>query len=86
MWTKKNDHAPKSECANFEDNLSLTVLLSSLGLHLSSLLVKNHLVLEDLLEDMFEFFFIICIFFILYFFHVLTNTKLRHVTSTYFHS
>jgi hypothetical protein len=50
MSTKKKDHAPKSECADFfytcpkrgiyEKNSSLTILLSSLGLHLSSLLVK----------------------------------------------
>jgi hypothetical protein len=54
MWTKKNDHAPKSECVDFYlfifntcpkrkkliKNSSLTILLSSLGLHLSSLLVK----------------------------------------------
>ena len=50
MWTKKNDRAPNNECADFfnlclkkavlkEKNLSLTILLSSLGLHLS-LLVK----------------------------------------------
>ena len=47
MWTKKNDHVPKSECADFfiympkkdgfEKNSSLTILLSSFGLHLSSL-------------------------------------------------
>ena len=48
MWTKKNDHAPKSECADFfkymlkignsEKNSSSTILLSFLGLRLSSLL------------------------------------------------
>ena len=48
----QDDHAPKSECvsifnfnicpkkANLKKNPSLTILLSSLGLHLSSLLVK----------------------------------------------
>jgi hypothetical protein len=51
MWTKKNDHAPKRECAGlflymskkdiFEENSSLLILLSSLGLYLSSLLVKK---------------------------------------------
>ena len=50
MWTKKNDHAPKSEridffntCpkeGHFEKKSSLTYHLSSLGLHLSSLLVN----------------------------------------------
>ena len=51
MWTKKNDHAPKNECADFFNTCPkraplkkikscLTILLSSLGLHLSSLLVK----------------------------------------------
>ena len=45
MWIKKNEHAPKNECANFfqymfkkgsfEKNSSLTVLLFSLGLYLS---------------------------------------------------
>jgi hypothetical protein len=41
MWTKKNDHVPKSECANIcpkgallERESSLSILLSSLGLHL----------------------------------------------------
>ena len=49
MWTKKNDHAPKSEGVGFLIHAqkgkfwkksSLTILLSSLGLHLSSPLVK----------------------------------------------
>ena len=50
MWTKKNDHAPKNECVDlfwymFEKGIlgkksSLTIFLSSLGLYLSSLLVK----------------------------------------------
>ena len=51
MWTKKSDHAPKSEDADYFNTCpkrailekkfeSLTILLSSLGLHLSSLLVK----------------------------------------------
>ena len=51
MWTKTNDHAPKNECADLKNkicpkkaflkiNSSLLILLSSLGLHLSSLLVK----------------------------------------------
>ena len=51
MWIEKNDHAPKSEGADFlntcpirailkEKNSSLTIFLSSLGLHLSSLLVE----------------------------------------------
>jgi hypothetical protein len=50
MWTKKNDHAPKSEgvdllntCpkrAVLKKKKSLTILLSSLGLYLLSLLVK----------------------------------------------
>ena len=48
MWIKKDDHAPKSGCANVfwympkravvKKYSSLTILLSSLGLHLSSLL------------------------------------------------
>ena len=52
MWTRKNDHAPKSDCVvvffkymskmgSFEKHSSLTILLSPLGLHLPSLLVKN---------------------------------------------
>ena len=52
MWTKNNDHAPKSECVDFffkymskkgnfeRKKSSLLILLSSLGLYLSSLLVK----------------------------------------------
>ena len=50
IWTKKNDHAPKSEGADFfntcpktailRTNSSLTILLSTPGLTLSSLLVK----------------------------------------------
>jgi hypothetical protein len=50
MWTKKSDHAPKSEGANFFlihaqkgqfwKNSSLTILLSSLGIYLSLLIVK----------------------------------------------
>jgi hypothetical protein len=45
MWTKRNDHAPKSECAhfliytqkgNFEKTSSLTILLSSLVFIFSS--------------------------------------------------
>ena len=52
MWSKKNDHAPKSECVDYlkiyaqkghfwrKKNSSSTILLSSLGLHLSSFLVK----------------------------------------------
>ena len=51
MWIKKNDHAPKSECADFffkympkkgifEKSSSLFILLSSFGPYLSSLLVK----------------------------------------------
>jgi hypothetical protein len=51
MWTKKNDHAPKSEGVDLlntcpkravlkKKKSSLTILLSSLGLHLLSLLVK----------------------------------------------
>jgi hypothetical protein len=50
MWTKKSDHAPKSEGAHFFNtcpkrailgkNSSLTILLSSLRLYLSALLVK----------------------------------------------
>ena len=44
MWIKKNDHAPKIECATypkraFKKKSSLTILLSSFRLHLS-LLVK----------------------------------------------
>ena len=50
MWTKKSDHAPKSEGAYFsntcpkrailEKKSSLTILLYSLGPYVSSLLVK----------------------------------------------
>ena len=50
MLTKKTDRAPKSECADlflnmpkkgiFEKKSSLIILLSFLGLYLSSLLVK----------------------------------------------
>ena len=51
MWIKKNDYALESECADFflntcpkramlTEKSSLTILSSSLGLHLSSLLVK----------------------------------------------
>ena len=52
MWSKRNNHAPKSECVFFlffnicpkrafkKKDSSLTILLFSLGLHLSSLLAK----------------------------------------------
>jgi hypothetical protein len=50
MWTKKSDHASKSEgvgffnicpkMAIFGKKSSLTIILSSIGLYLSSLLVK----------------------------------------------
>jgi hypothetical protein len=49
MWTKNNDHAPKSEGADFFNTCPirailrksiLIILLSCLGLHFSSLLVK----------------------------------------------
>ena len=52
MWTKKNDHAPKSECVDFylylihvqkgqfQNKLKFYHFLVFLGLHLSSLLVK----------------------------------------------
>ena len=47
LWTKKNNHAPKSECADFLKYMpkkgsfeSFIIFLSSLGVHLSSLLIK----------------------------------------------
>ena len=61
MWTKKNDRAPKSECAEFfkymlkkgifERNSSLTILLVSFGLHLSSLLVFQRCGLQIFLQQ-----------------------------------
>ena len=45
-------------------------------------LLFQQLVLEDILEDMLDFYF----YHYYLFLHILTNTKFKYVTSTYYHS
>ena len=67
------------------------MLVFSVGLYLmllppypcsTQVSIRCQLVLEDMLEDMLEFSFYHRCYLL---FHILTNTKSKHVTSTYYH-